>query len=1406
MRATAPVTSPHPAVTPPPPPDPDDTSHQGSGPLREGGVELFPINFTTYQHHEDLDTERYVREIADLLAPYGAHTTEWKVRAAERDSQAVEERLAAWVGETDPPGGNTVLYWVGHGSADILAHHRTPARFPRGIDPPEIARAIAIRQLHPDSEDSWAIIVLDACFSQEFARAVHLELFTKHRGAGRYLLLSTAAQGYAELGALTHALKRALHITFPTQRTIGLGALGRQLNRDLGGFVDDLTLDDDRDQLVSRTANAASAVSGPLDQIAELQAVIDQLPTDEQRHFLPKASGAELGELAWYFHGRTLQRDQILRWLATATHGTLVVTGPAGSGKSALLGHVLLHTSTRLRDILIRHGHLMPLPPGTLCPEDPFDLTVHLAGLTPARTLHLIAQAAGLPDLAQRAAEGRPPADLHTRILAALRERDEPLTLLFDAFDEADQPLVIANQILRPLAALPQVRIVIGTRRSTLEGPDQPAPRDSDLLDALHSRPAETSSGQAPRPRYVEVTQDREALAGYLHAKLHAATRRGALQADDAAIADAVYRLVADHTSSGAEPQQFLYARLAAHEILADPTLLADPTPLIGRTHRQLFTHALQRLHRTDPHYTPLLRALGLAQGRGLPDQDGIWATTADVLTPDGAGGTRACIAGLVRDAAPYLALDHESGQSVYRLAHRTFTEHFTSDPGTPAAHAAITRALTAHARHSLETRASEDGAAPRTEDVNPYTRHHLAIHARLSRAAEVFRALADHPDVLDALDLITITTNALHPDLAPNALPPAIAGTVLLQHQAHDTGHHPAQADTLAWRRWWRRLGTTYIQGTPPPPETHTPQTWPPSLTAGIVHRRQAHLQLIGHTALVWAVAAFPAPDGTIRLATTGFDETVRIWDPATGLQDGEPLTGHTGPVRAVAAFTAPDGTIRLATTGDDQTVRIWNPATGAQDREPLTAHTGVGWAVVAFPATDGTVRLATIGADETVRIWNPATGAQDGEPLTGHTREVRVLAAFTAPDGTPRLASAGGAGTVRIWDPATGLQDGEPLTRHTDWVSSVAAFTASDGTPRLASAGYDAMVRIWDPAAGTHDGEPLTGHTGPVYAVAAFTAPDGTPRLASTGDDGTVRIWNPATSDPNGEPLTGEFTAQRQPPMSLDQMAEQHARRVKVVAAFTAPDRTPRLVITGDDGTMRTWDPATETQDGPILIGPTGRPNWEHAGAVFTAPDGTPRLASTGDDKMVRIWDPATGAQDGDPLTGHTRKVWAVAAFTAPDGTPRLASASYDETVRIWNPATGAQDGPTLTAPRESPWGLAAFTALDGTPRLASPYDSDVRIWNPATGAHEVPYLTGHTGKVNTVTAFTAPDGTSRIASASEDETVRIWNPASGTAKTLPLADRALVLTEHRGLLIVGTASGYLALDISSVSADTT
>jgi WD40 repeat protein len=78
----------------------------------------------------------------------------------------------------------------------------------------------------------------------------------------------------------------------------------------------------------------------------------------------------------------------------------------------------------------------------------------------------------------------------------------------------------------------------------------------------------------------------------------------------------------------------------------------------------------------------------------------------------------------------------------------------------------------------------------------------------------------------------------------------------------------------------------------------------------------------LTGHTSWVDSVAF--SPDGK-TLASGSADDTIRLWDVATGRPIGNPLTGHTGEVNSVAF--SPDGKT-LASGSADHTVRLWDVA----------------------------------------------------------------------------------------------------------------------------------------------------------------------------------------------------------------------------------------------------------------------------------------------------------------------------------------------------------------------------------------------------------------------------------------------------------------------------------------------
>ncbi|GAA3827799.1 hypothetical protein GCM10022403_071250 [Streptomyces coacervatus] len=1334
--------------------DPQDADRYDGRPLQ-----FFPVDIGRYDNHPPLPTEPEVEALAALLTPFGAETDAWHTPQESRGPDAINDRLAAWSG--GGTGCDTVLYWVGHGASDgafhaLLAHAKSPRPLDtNGISHLEILQHLKKRQSRRHA--GWAAVIVDACKSRRFIELMSSQA-TLDPDVSDFILVASSHDGSASLGAFREILDRLLTVTFRTHDTIGLYALAEQINCSMGDTVA-YARTHSRAALRRTRPTVAGRMQAPLDTEAEIEDALAALTADERRHFVEKAAGGELGEQTWYFEGRETERYDVLSWLATTREGLLVVTGPAGSGKSALLGHVLIHTRPELADALSRAGHLVDLPAGTPRATEAFDLAVHLTGVTPQALLDRIVDAVELDPLPSDHPFESQMARLTGR-LADRRLRTSPgegggrtFTLLADALDEAHLPLVIAEEVLRPLARTPGVRVVVGTRRSTREGPDLPVPDDEDLLDAL----GVPKGCDHPCDKVLVVRHDHEATIRYIRRRLQTAHARGALTVGQEDIERTVHAL-------GRMEREFLFARLAVHEILHDPTLALDPAPLLDTDHRGLFARAVQRLTTVNPVHHHLLEALALSQGHGLPDRDDIWSTTATALLP---AGSELPIAGedivrLIDGGAPYLMAATESGQTVYRLAHRAFIEHFArpAHPPDDDRHRRITTSLARRA----------DARLP-DEQPNPYVRHHLADHAALGGPA-AWRLLDARPRLLDRLDATAVRGSAHLTGLGRFALPPAVAGVVA----AYDRLADASDGD----RRGLRELATARCtdQSTPPPQTPDPRSTW--SLSWARLQRRPLHFPLQGHQGEVVAVTAFAAPDGSTLLASASDDGTVRLWDPATAEQTTASLDSRTGPVRAVTAYTAPGGRTLLATGTDAGTVHLWNPVTADQTAvSPLRGHDGPVQTVAVFTGPDGRTLLATGGDDCTVRVWDPATGHETAPPLTGHTGAVQAVTAFTAPDGRTLLASGGDDETLRVWDPVTGRQTIAPLEGHTGAVQTVVAFATADGRTLLASGSDDRTIRIWNPATGRQSAPPLEGHTDWIGELTAFRGPDGRPLLASCSDDETIRLWDPTTGQQTTPPLYGHYDK----------------KWIGAITSFTGPDGRTLLATGSNDRTVRIWDPTTSRQASPAL-----RSHAQEVGAVtaFTGPDGRTLLATGGDDDTARVWDAATGREIGSPLRGGGSSVEALAPFTGPDGQTFLAVCGSDVSVGIWDLATGRRRTPSLMGHTGAVRAVAAFRAPGGGTLLATGGDDrTVRVWDPATGQQLTAPLLGHTGAVRAVRFFTAADGQALLATGGNDATVRIWDPATGREAQAPLRGHTgpvrallpLLSPEGQALLVTGS-----------------
>lgn len=290
----------------------------------------------------------------------------------------------------------------------------------------------------------------------------------------------------------------------------------------------------------------------------------------------------------------------------------------------------------------------------------------------------------------------------------------------------------------------------------------------------------------------------------------------------------------------------------------------------------------------------------------------------------------------------------------------------------------------------------------------------------------------------------------------------------------------------------------------------------------------------LRGHKGAVYSAAFYPS--GT-RVATSGDDGLIRVWDVGTG-RLLRSVRGPGGTVSDVAV--SPDGRLLASCTdsGDGSRVQLLDARTLRPRRSFEAQEEGI-FEVVFSP--DGRL-LASGGRDHVVRLWDVRTGRLL-RSLAGHDDAVTALA-FT-PDGR-RLASASAEhdSTVRLWDVATGAAL-HTLAAHGDWVTSVAF---APGGATLASGGRDHKLIIWD----TGSGRKMRELRQPEMVYEIEFSPDGKV-IAEAGGGGIVRLH---------DALTGRLLSKFQ------------AHREEINEVKFAP-RGLLLLTASYDSTVKLWEP---------------------------------------------------------------------------------------------------------------------------------------------------------------------------------------------------------------------------------------
>ncbi len=233
-------------------------------------------------------------------------------------------------------------------------------------------------------------------------------------------------------------------------------------------------------------------------------------------------------------------------------------------------------------------------------------------------------------------------------------------------------------------------------------------------------------------------------------------------------------------------------------------------------------------------------------------------------------------------------------------------------------------------------------------------------------------------------------------------------------------------------------------------------------------------------------------APDGRWLAAVGGGG--IHVWTLQSGEEVAAGTAGHQGAIGPIA--TAHGGLI--ATASDDQTVRVWDAATGTERRRFRHGH----WVRALALSPDGRFVVSS-SLDDSVRLWDLQTGSEvyklPGHGALGGQRTV----GFT-PDGQ-RFLSWGDDLYLRIWDVKTGKalvenavrppgvavpdEDGDPGNREMRMMSMGPGAFAPDGQHLVAAVG--GSFQIIDTATGRveHSVKNPGGHLISSIAI----APDG-------------------------------------------------------------------------------------------------------------------------------------------------------------------------------------------------------------------------------------------------------------------------------------------------------------------------
>jgi WD40 repeat protein len=475
-------------------------------------------------------------------------------------------------------------------------------------------------------------------------------------------------------------------------------------------------------------------------------------------------------------------------------------------------------------------------------------------------------------------------------------------------------------------------------------------------------------------------------------------------------------------------------------------------------------------------------------------------------------------------------------------------------------------------------------------------------------------------------------------------------------------------------------------------------------------------------HTGI--SVVAF-SPDATLVLS--GGDETLKIWDVATGnlIRTFDVNSGHVH-----SAAYSPDG--RYIASGSDTALKLWDVASGSLTRTFEGGFDAV--ASIAF-FRDGSRILAGDHSGR-LRLWDVATGTvsrtfKDGNSLVCCGGFIDSVA--LSPDET-RIVSASLDGELTLWDVASGT-----VLRRLPTHSRIRSVAFSPNGATLVSGGRDIRpepldeitLRLWNVNSGTllHaiEADSLREVTSVAYS------PDGS-YVLSAGNDGIVKLWNAAN---------GSFVRSFEAPWAINAIAfSRDGTRVVAASIFDK---------------LRLWNAAT----GEVIQYFGGRAVAVRS--VALSKDGA-HILTAGDDQFLRLWD----ATAGTLITAYKGGAGVLTSVAfSPDGRHFLLPVWPNE-LAIRDTLSGSLlrslAGPSdpVDAMSFSPDGTRVLAGSGGWIRTSDSgrTSNTLLLWDVATGK-AVQSFGGYSTGVTAV-AFSG-DG-AYVLSAASNYDLTLWDAKSG------------------------------------------